>query len=122
MTRFARTDIHLEQATLKPGDRYLLSPYLIHHDPKSWKDPDTFDPYRWLPEAERGPCSHASYVPFGWAPKACIGASLGTTQLMLLCHLFLTRYRVEVEEPQSVRMLLAAVPMPVGFRGTIARR
>jgi len=122
MTRHARTDIHLEQATLKPGDRYLLSPYLIHHDPKSWKDPDTFDPGRWLPEAEHGPCTHASYVPFGWSPKACIGATLGTTQLMLLCHLFLTRYRIEVEEPESVRMLLAAVPMPVGFRGTIARR
>ena len=46
--------------------------------------------------------------------------------LMLLCHLFLhlflTRYRVEVEEPASARMMLAAVPMPAAFRGTIARR
>jgi cytochrome P450 len=122
MTRPVRTDIHLEQASLAPGDRYLLSTYFIHHDPRHWKDPDTFDPDRWLSGAEHGPCSHASYVPFGWAPKTCIGAGLGTTQLMLLCHLFLTRYRVEVEEPESVRMMLAAVPMPVGFRGTISRR
>ena len=122
MTRPVRTDIRLDNVSLEPGQRYLLSTYLIHHDPRHWKDPDVFDPDRWLPEAEHGPCSHASYVPFGWAPKACIGASLGTTQLILLCHLMLTRYRVEVEEPESVRMMLAAVPMPVGFRGTIRKR
>lgn len=122
MTRQARTDIQLEKATLKPGARYMLSTYLIHHDPRHWKDPDVFDPDRWLPDSDRGPCSHASYVPFGWAPKGCIGAGLGTTQLMLLCHLFLTRYRVELEDPESARMLLAAVPMPVRFRGTISRR
>ena len=122
MTRPVRTDIQLDKATLKPGDRYMLSTYLIHHDPRNWKDPETFDPDRWLPEAEHGPCTHASYVPFGWAPKACIGAGLGTTQLMLLCHLFLTSYRVEVEDPESAGMMLAAVPMPMGFRGTIMRR
>jgi hypothetical protein len=42
--------------------------------------------------------------------------------LVLLCHLFLTSYRVEVEEPESAGMMLAAVPMPVRFRGMIARR
>lgn len=122
MTRPVRTDIQLDKATLKPGDRYMLSTYLIHHDPRHWKDPDTFDPDRWLPEAEHGPCTHASYVPFGWSPKACIGAGLGTTQLILLCHLFLTRYRIQVEEPESLHMLLAAVPLPVGFRGTITTK
>jgi len=123
MTRPVRTDIQLDKVSLKPGDRYMLSTYLIHHDPRNWKDPETFDPDRWLPESEKGPCPHAaSYVPFGWAPKACIGAGLGTTQLMLLCHLFLTSYRIEVEEPESAGMMLAAVPMPVRFRGTITRR
>ena len=55
-------------------------------------------------------------------PTTCIGASLGTVQLMLLCQLLCTRYRIEVEEPEAVRMALAAVPMPMGFRGTVTRR
>lgn len=122
MTRPVRTDIDLGQVCLKTGQRYLASPYLIHHDPQHWKDPDTFDPDRWLPEAEHGPRCPASYVPFGWAPTTCIGAGLGTSQLMLLCHLLCTRYRVEVEDPEAVRMALAAVPMPLSFRGTITRR
>jgi cytochrome P450 len=89
MIRPVRTDIHLDQASLKPGDRYMLNTYLINHDPRHWKDPDTFDPHRWLSGAEHGPCPHSSYVPFGWSPKSCIGAALGTTQLIALCHLFL---------------------------------
>lgn len=122
LTRPVRSDIDLEQASLKEGQRYFVSPYLVHHDPRYWKDPDTFDPDRWLSGADHGPCSGASYVPFGWAPTTCIGASLGTSQLMLLCHFLCTRYRIELIEPEAARMVLAAVPLPLSFRGTITRR
>jgi cytochrome P450 len=121
MTRGVRTDIDLERVSLKAGQRYFLSAYLIHHDPRHWKDPDVFDPDRWLSGAENGPCSGASYVPFGWSPRACIGASLGTIQLILLCRLLCTRYRVQVEDPEAVRMALVAVPLPRNLHGTIAR-
>lgn len=122
LARPVRTDIDLGQHCLKEGQRYFVSPWLIHHDPRYWKDPETFDPDRWRPDAEHGPCPAASYVPFGWAPTTCIGASLGTSQLMLLCQLLCTRYRIELAEPENLRMALAAVPLPVGFRGTIRRR
>jgi cytochrome P450 len=122
MSREVRTGIDHEQACLKLGQSYLLSPYILHHDPRHWKDPDTFDPDRWLPDSERGPSSSACYVPFGWAPRSCIGAGLGTTQLVLLCHLFSTRYRVQVSEPEAVTMSIGAAPLPRNFRGTILRR
>ncbi|HYH99188.1 cytochrome P450 [Hyalangium sp.] len=122
MTRLARTDIQLEQASLKTGQRYYVSPYLVHHAPEHWKDPDAFDPDRWLADAPHGPCSGASYVPFGWAPTTCIGAGLGTAQLMLLCHLMCTRYRLQLSAPEEVRMMLANVALPLGFTGTLTRR
>jgi cytochrome P450 len=122
LTRFVRTDINTEQVCLKSGQRYLVSPYLINHNPEHWKEPDTFDPDRWLPDSDRGPCTGASYIPFGWSPTACIGANIGTIQLMLLCHLVCTRYRIQLSEPEAVRMILAAVPLPLNFRGIITRR
>lgn len=122
LIRGVKTDIQLEQASLKKGQRYFVSPYLLHHDAKHWKDPDTFNPDRWLPDAPQGACPRSSYVPFGWAPTACIGASLGTVQLMLLCHLLVTRYRVELSAPGAVRMVLSAVPLPVDFQGTVHPR
>jgi len=120
--RTARTDIALDQARLEKGQRYVVSPYLIHHDSRHWKDPDTFDPDRWLAESPRGPCPGGSYVPFGWAPGTCVGAGLGTAQLMLLCHFMSTRYRLEVSAPESLRMGLFAVAQPLGFQGTLTRR
>ncbi|HEX8698764.1 MAG TPA: cytochrome P450 [Myxococcaceae bacterium] len=122
MTRSAQVDLHLEQASLKKGQTYFASPYLVHHDPKHWKDPDTFDPDRWLPDAPHGPRSGASYVPFGWAPTTCVGAGIGTTQLILLCHFMCTRYQIELPEPRSVRMMLSTVAQPLGFHGTLTRR
>src|SRR6185369_12016031 len=47
LSRPVRTDMDLGHECLKTGQRYLVSPYLIHHDPHQWKDPETFDPDRW---------------------------------------------------------------------------
>jgi cytochrome P450 len=121
LNRSARTDIELGEARLAAGERYFLSSYLIHHDSRHWPDPDTFDPDRWLPGSERIGCPASSYVPFGWSPRTCIGATLGTAQLIVLCHLLCTRYRVEVAEPEAVGMALGAVPLPLRFQGTISR-
>ncbi|MDX1998650.1 MAG: cytochrome P450 [Thermoanaerobaculia bacterium] len=120
MTRPVRCPIDHGGHHLEPGDRYLLSPYFIHHDPALWPDHDTFDPDRWLPGAPNGRATPASYVPFGWAPKSCLGAALGTAQLILFTALALKRYRFEVEKLEEVPMMLAAVPLPVGMRGRVA--
>jgi len=124
VNRSVRTEIRHENACLKEGQQYLLSPDILHHDPRYWKDPDVFNPDRWLhePGGSHEPGSGACYVPFGWAPRACIGASLGTAQLILLCHLLSTRYRVRLTDPAAVRMALVSVPLPRNFHGTITRR
>lgn len=122
LTRSVRTELNLGELCLKPGQRYLLSPHLIHRDARNWKDPDTFDPNRWLPEAQRKGCPAGSYVPFGFPPRACIGAALGTTMLMLICYLLSTRYLLQVPNPETVKMSLGAAALPVDFRGTVSRR
>lgn len=122
MGRPVRNDIDLGRIHLGAGDRYLVSTYFVHHDPRHWQDPERFDPDRWLPDAPHGPCAAGRYVPFGWAPKSCIGAALGTLQLMLLCHLASTRFRIRCTDPEAARMVLAAIPLPQDFRGVVTRR
>lgn len=122
LTRPVHKEIRAGTHRLRPGQRYLLSPHLIHHDASRWQDPETFDPDRWLPEAPPGACPAGCYIPFGFAPRACIGASLGTTLLMLTCYLLSTAYRLHVPDPQALRMSLAAAALPVEFVGTLARR
>lgn len=70
-----------------------------------------------------GGCPFSSpFVPFGWAPKTCVGAGLGTVQLMLLCHLVTTRYRLDPDDADGITIDLAAVPLPIGFEGRVRRR
>jgi cytochrome P450 len=107
---------------LEPGDWYLLSPHLIHRDERVWKQPDVFDPDRFLPGAPHGPADRTCYVPFGWAPKKCVGAGIGTVQLMGLCHLLCTRYRLTVDHTEDVTMALRFAPVPEDFRGRLNLR
>jgi cytochrome P450 len=118
LTREARAPIDLGQARVEVGQTFTVSPHIINRDPRHWRDPDTFDPDRWLDDVAHG----SYYVPFGWAPTSCPGARLGTIQLILLCHLVSTRYRIERLAPDAASLRVAEFVLPVDFRGTITRR
>lgn len=119
--RQVRKDIEQEGISLRPGQEYLLSPDLLHHDPKSWPEPNRFDPARWLPDSSRCPRTAAAYAPFGWAPRACIGAGLGMSQLILFCHLLCVAFRIEIEQPEALAMALPSMPVPQNLFGSIVR-
>ncbi|WP_030373773.1 cytochrome P450 [Streptomyces rimosus] len=122
LVRRSTVPFDLGKTRLAPGDWYLLSPHMIHRDDRVWKRPDLFDPDRFLPGAPHGPADRTCYVPFGWAPKKCIGANVAIVQLMALCHLLCTRYRLTVHRPDEVTMALRFAPVPENFRGDLAFR
>ncbi|MGW8374987.1 cytochrome P450 [Streptomyces sp. ODS28] len=122
LMRRARHTFDVGGVRLPAGRGYVMSPHMIHRDARYWMRPDTFDPDRFLPGAEHGPAGRGHYVPFGWEPKRCIGAGLGTTQLMALCYLMCTRYRLTVPDPEAVTMTYRFAPVPREFRGEIALR
>jgi cytochrome P450 len=124
VSRPVRKEIDHEKVCLHAGQSYLLSPDILHHDPAHWKNPGIFDPDRWLHPPAQGQeaGSGACFAPFGWSPRSCIGASLGTAQLILLCHLLCTRYEARLFKPEAVRMSMPSIHMPRDFQGTITRR
>lgn len=120
--RNVRVDIEQDDISLRAGQRYVLSPFMVHHDGAHWQDPEVFDPDRWLPDAPRGQCPRGAYVPFGWAPKSCVGANLGLAQLILLAHLMCTRYRIRIADGSQPSMIVASVVRPKDFYGEILPR
>lgn len=80
------------------------------------------DPDRWLPGAEHGPRGRGHYVPFGGAPKACIGADAGTVSLMLICDLLTTRYQLTVPDADQLEMDYWFAAIPKNFTGPVRRR
>lgn len=54
------------------GSSVVISPYVVHRDPRFWDNPEGFDPERFVPPVanERNP--HC-YIPFGLGQRLCIG-------------------------------------------------
>ncbi|MFI9100789.1 cytochrome P450 [Streptomyces fildesensis] len=120
LMRRSRFSFDLGTTRLEKDQGYLLSPHMIHRDPRCWQQADTFDPDRFLPGAPHGPVDKGHYVPFGWAPKNCVGADIGMIQLMALCYLMCTRYRLTVPNAESITMAYRFAPVPQEFRGHLA--
>lgn len=119
LVRRSRFSFDLGTTRLEAGRGYLTSPHMIHRDHRYWQQADTFDPDRFLPGAPHGPAGKGHYVPFGWAPKNCVGADLGTIQLMILCRLLCTRYRLTVPDAANVTMAYRFAPVPQRFHGRL---
>jgi cytochrome P450 family 6 len=50
----------------------IISISALHHDPKYYPEPESFDPERFN-EDEKAKRHHYVYLPFGEGPRICIG-------------------------------------------------
>lgn len=65
--------------------------YLMHRDPRYWKDPETFDPDRFLPE-EKAKRPRFTYFPFGGGMRQCIGESFAWMEGVLVLSVLARRW------------------------------
>jgi cytochrome P450 len=118
--RIAYRDLEVAGAAIGARCPYDLSPYVMHHSELYWRDPERFDPDRWLATAEL-PAS-AAYVPFGFGPRSCVGALVGQAQLLLFCRLATCEFDFELAEGAKPRIALEGFALPADFRGTVRPR
>lgn len=80
---FSRTvtaPVELAGSRLRQGSAVLLSPYLIHHRPDLYPEPELFDVDRWLPE-RRAALARGAYIRSGRAPASASGTSTPSPNL-----------------------------------------
>jgi cytochrome P450 len=94
---------------IKAGDRIVLCPYVAHHDPKYWDDPEAFRPERFDPGNAKKRVKY-SYLPFGAGKRFCLGGQLSQIETMLALSQLLRRF-----EPEY----LGHVPPPVAASVTL---
>ena len=87
------------------GDILLTPPWVLHRHRAHWRDPDAFDPTRFLPEAS--PPRRFTYLPFGAGPRVCIGASFALTEATLALAGLLARFRIRL--PPGEPVMTAAI-------------
>uniref|UniRef100_A0A915EHQ1 Cytochrome P450 n=1 Tax=Ditylenchus dipsaci TaxID=166011 RepID=A0A915EHQ1_9BILA len=98
-----------------PADtQILLNIYLIHRDPQYWKDPEVFDPTRFLPENSKG--RHAfAFIPFSAGSRNCIGQRFAILEeKAMLCWILRTFRVVSIKRRDQVRHKTELILRPVG--------
>jgi cytochrome P450 len=70
--RQALEDFPLGKYIIPRGSIILVSPYLVHHDPRFHPNPEKFDPCEWENHSQ-GLSSKYEYFPFSRGPRSCIG-------------------------------------------------
>ncbi len=94
MARQALTAVEVGGFRFPRGAEFVMSPWVVHRDPKLFPDPDTFNPDRWRDDlAKRLP--RFAYFPFGGGPRVCIGNRFAMMEAKLVLAALLQRFRFE---------------------------
>ncbi|XP_023654110.1 steroid 17-alpha-hydroxylase/17,20 lyase isoform X1 [Paramormyrops kingsleyae] len=99
----ALTNSSIGEYTVQKGTRVIINLWALHHDEKEWKNPDHFDPGRFLDEEGNTVCSPSpSFLPFGAGIRVCLGEALAKMELFLFLSWILQRFTLEVPPNQSL--------------------
>jgi len=92
--RLAIEEVDLGDATISPGTLVLVSPYVVHRDPRFFAEPERFMPERWLSRPTPAPPKFA-YFPFGAGSRRCIGEGLAWMEGTLAAAVIARRWALE---------------------------
>jgi len=120
--RQAVRDVQVGNYLVPKGSLVIVSPYLVHRDPRWYPDPERFDPERWRPEVavER---PKFSYFPFGGGTRMCIGEQFAWMEGILVLAALAQRWRLR-HVPGHVVALdpLVTLRPKFGMRMQVERR
>ncbi len=100
-SRQALADDRLGGFRLPRGWLAFVIPYVLHRLPAYWKDPDAFDPERFLPERSVDRPKFA-FIPFGAGPRRCIGDQFALIETQLSVATFAQLYRLHLQPGHRV--------------------
>jgi enediyne biosynthesis protein E7 len=111
LPREATSDDVLGGYQIPEGVSVLISPYVLHRDPRLWPEPQRFrlDRFRKWGTLDDG------YIPFGIGPFSCIGRHIAVTVLRSVIRLCLERYviRLASDDPSPVAALTLQMDKPL---------
>jgi cytochrome P450 len=89
----------LEGLRLPKGTILMVPIYAIHRHPSLWVRPESFDPDRFAPEAQRHRHRFA-FMPFGAGPRVCIGNNFALMEGVTILAVLLQAIRLDTVEKE----------------------
>ncbi|GAB4579824.1 MAG: cytochrome P450 [Anaerolineales bacterium] len=109
--REAVEDDVIDGYRIPAGKLIFICPFITHHDPAYWPDPERFDPDRFLPE-QVAARPREVYYPFGEGPHVCIGNHLAMMEMQLILAMALQKYTWQLvpHHPVAIQPVVSLTP------------
>jgi len=88
----------------------MIAPWVLHRHRKFWRDPDAFDPLRFMPDAPAVP--RFAYLPFGAGPRICVGAQFALTEAVLVLAMLLQRFEFALDDARPILPVAIVTTQP----------
>lgn len=95
VSRTAIEDDVIDGYEVPAGTNMMVSPYVIHRNPRYWPDPERLDPLRFTPEQQESRPKFA-YIPFAGGPRNCIGSNFAMMELQIATTMLLQAFRTKL--------------------------
>jgi len=97
-------DFYIDKYIIPKGTIVLMSPYLIHRDPRYYQDPEVFNPHNWDEEKHRN-ISKYEYFPFSGGPRKCIGEPLAWMEGILIMATICQSWQAQLVPDHPVELM-----------------
>jgi cytochrome P450 len=91
VARRLREPAYVGGREIPAGTILMVSIYLVHHDPETYPDPQSFRPERFLGGTPDG----AAWIPFGGGVRRCLGAAFAQLEMKVVLREVLSSVRLE---------------------------
>jgi len=87
--------------TFPKGTTILISPWVLHRDPRYFSEPEAFRPERWMGNLARE-LPRFAYMPFGGGPRICIGHRFALIEAILVLTTMAQRFSMVWQTDRKV--------------------
>jgi cytochrome P450 len=98
---------------VKRGSMVVIAPYVLHRHQLYWRDPDSFDPSRFLGKA-KNEIDRYAYIPFGAGIRTCIGSAFALQEATLILATIVKNFDIALAPGSKVWPLLRVTLRPAG--------
>jgi cytochrome P450 len=84
---------------VKRNDVILIAPWLLHRHEKLWRDPNAFNPSRFMTGT---PPDRFAYLPFGVGARVCVGAHFALVEATLALAKMVGAFRISLLDKAPV--------------------
>jgi len=101
ISRVARRADELAGTPIRRGAMIVIAPYVLHRHRLWWKEPEFFNPARFLPLA-RASIDRYVYMPFGAGPRGCIGSVFALQEALIAVAAIIREFELDVAPGHAV--------------------